>query len=285
MAFPTPKAPDPSSTDTSVDAAAQSVLRGLARGKVLNAKLRRLLLDALVNESRRDRPTEAGATVSAESRSATEWIGAPSTERGAALAELLRLADALPQGLRPDGAPSLPEKVVAVDRALGEAGIPHAIGGALALAYYGEPRVTIDIDVNVFIAIDNWPEIERALKPLGVDVALDHRELAREKQARLLWDRNPVHLFFSFDALHEEMATATRSVPFAGTEIPIVAPEHLVVRKAMLDRPKDWLDIGAILVATEPLDLEQIEGWVRRLAGDDDPRVTKLHQLVDRLLS
>ena len=30
--------------------------------------------------------------------------------------------------------PSLPEKVVAIDRALAE--VPHAFGGALALAYY-----------------------------------------------------------------------------------------------------------------------------------------------------
>jgi len=44
--------------------------------------------------------------------------------------------------------PSLPEKVVAIDSAL--TGLPHAFGGALALAYYAEPRATVDIDVNVF---------------------------------------------------------------------------------------------------------------------------------------
>jgi hypothetical protein len=44
---------------------------------------------------------------------------------------------------------SLPEKIVAIDEALAE--IPHAFGGALALAYYAEPRATVDIDINVFI--------------------------------------------------------------------------------------------------------------------------------------
>ena len=72
------------------------------------------------------------------------------------------------------------------------------------------------------------------------------------------------------------MPKAIRRVPFAGTEIPIVAPEHLVIRKAMLDRTKDWLDIEAILHASGPLDLAEIESWLRRLAGDGDHRVTKL---------
>ena len=74
-------------------------------------------------------------------------------------------------------------------------------------------------------------------------------------------------------------------MPFAGTTIPIVAPEHLVVRKAMLDRPKDWPDIEAILITTRPLDLAEIESWVRRLAGENDPRVTKLRGLIRRSLS
>ena len=71
-------------------------------------------------------------------------------------------------------------------------------------------------------------------------------------------------------------------MPFAGETIPLVAPEHLIVRKAMLGRPKDWLDIEAILIATERSTCAEIEGWATRLAGPEDPRVTKLHQLIRR---
>jgi hypothetical protein len=155
---------------------------------------------------------------------AEEWIGASPTARGAALADLLDLADAFPQSRRYEGSPSLVDKVIAVDRALSAAALPHAFGGGLALAYYGEPRVTIDIDVNVFVPIDRWPEVEGALEPLPIDLGLDPKELAEERQARLPWDLNPVHLFFSYDDLHAEMPQAIRRVPFAGAEIPIVAP-------------------------------------------------------------
>jgi len=212
----------------------------------------------------------------------TSWIRTSAAERGAALADLLDLGDALPQGLRSHGAPSLVEKVLAVDQALAGAEVPHAIGGAIALAYYGEPRVTVDIDANVFVPADRWPEIAQALAALGIDVDLDERELARHKEARLPWDRNPVHLFFSEDALHEAMPAAVRRVPFTRSTIPIVSPEHLIIRKAMLDRPKDWLDIETILAAGEPLDLEEVRTWLTRLAGRDDPRLTKLHGIVLR---
>jgi len=184
---------------------------------------------------------------------------------------------------RSDSSPSLPEKVVAIHQSLAAAKVPHAIGGALALAYYAEPRATIDVDVNVFVPTERWPDVRNALSPLGVDVDLDVEELERDGQARLWWDRNPVDLFFSYDPFHEEMKRRARRVPFAGTTIPILAPEHLVVCKAMFDRPKDWLDIEQILVATSPLDVNEIESWLHRMVGDDDPRLEKLREIRENL--
>lgn len=181
------------------------------------------------------------------------------------------------------GGISLPEKVVAIHAALGGAKIPHAIGGAVALAYYAEPRATVDVDVNVFVPTDRWPDVRAALAPLGVDVELDESALARAGQVRLRWGRNPVDLFFSYDPLHDEMKEATRRVPFADGRIPILAPEHLAICKAIFDRPKDWLDIEAMLVVTEPLDLGAIESWLTRLVGADDERLGKLDGLLRKL--
>lgn len=173
--------------------------------------------------------------------------------------------------------------MLAIDRALKEARIPHAIGGALALAYYAEPRTTIDVDVNVFVPTGRWPDVRDALAPLGVDVTVDDAALERDGQVRLWWDRNPVDLFFSYDPFHDEMRRAARKVPFADATIPILAPEHLTVCKAMFDRPKDWIDIEQILVATSPLDLAEIEDWLTRMVGDQDHRMQKLRELEDRL--
>lgn len=135
---------------------------------------------------------------------------------------------------------SLSDKVTAVHRSLEEAGVPHAFGGALALAYYAEPRETQDIDVNVFVP-------------------------AQQSEVKLDWEGTPVHFFFSCDPLHEEMERSIREVPFDDGTIPLVSPEHLIIRKTLLDRPKDRQDIEAILAVT-PVDQEKINIWIRRLS-------------------
>ena len=182
-----------------------------------------------------------------------------------------------------NSSPSLPEKVLAIHGALAGARIPHAIGGALALAYYAEPRATIDVDVNVFVAVNRWPEVRDALEPLGVNVAVDEQALERDGQVRLWWERNPVDVFFAYDPFHEEMRSAARRVPFAGKTIPILAPEHLAVCKAMFDRPKDWIDIEQMIVATDPLDLPEVEAWLEAMVGESNQRLSRLREITARL--
>jgi hypothetical protein len=173
---------------------------------------------------------------------------------------------------------TLPEKIVAIDRAL--AGVPHAFGGALALAYYAEPRATIDIDLNVFLPVTEAAPVIERLEAVGAagDVPMD--VLARDGQVRLWWDRNPIDLFFSYDAFHDAAQAAVRVVPFAGTEIPILAADHLVVCKAVFDRPKDWVDIDAVRAAGTALDAGEVLRWVSRITGPDDARFARIARVL-----
>ena len=182
--------------------------------------------------------------------------------------------------------PSLPEKIIAIDRALASARIPHAFGGALALAYYAEPRATIDIDLNVFVPTTRIDEVNFALEPLGVS-ALESDEdrfaLERDGQCRIWWGRTPVDLFFSYDEVHNAMREGARRVPFGENELEVLGPEHLVVCKAYYDRTKDWMDIEQILVASEHFDVEEVTRWLQRLVGDEDPRKQRFDDLIGEL--
>jgi hypothetical protein len=178
--------------------------------------------------------------------------------------------------------PTLPERVVALHDALTH--LPHAFGGALALAYYAEPRATIDIDLNVFVSADRYADVAAPLIALGVhaDEPDAVAAVTRDGQTRVMWDATPIDLFFSYDAFHDAAAAACRSVPFADSTIAILAPEHLVVCKVVFDRAKDWVDIDAMIEADIALDAAEVLRWVGRIAGDTDARYQRIASVLTR---
>lgn len=177
---------------------------------------------------------------------------------------------------------SLPDKIVAVHGALHAASIPHAFGGALALAWCtGAPRGTVDIDVNVLLPPDRVAEVVAAL-PEQVAVpegAVDH--LVRGGQARLWWDRTPVDVFLNTTEFHEGLADRVRLEAFAGATVPFLGCTDLAVFKAFLDRSKDWVDLEE-MVGAGTLDVERVLGVLVRHLGGDDPRIERLRALAVR---
>lgn len=181
---------------------------------------------------------------------------------------------------------SLPEKIVAIDERLDEVRIPHAFGGALALAYCAEPRATIDIDLNLFVPATQIDDVNYALSPLGVEPLESEDDLAaleRDGQCRRWWGRTPVDLFFAYDDVHEAMRRAARRVPFGDAELEVLSPEHLVICKACFDRSKDWVDIEQILTLSEHFDVEEVDGWLERMLGDRDQRKQRFDELAAEL--
>jgi hypothetical protein len=177
---------------------------------------------------------------------------------------------------------SLAQRVVALHQALRT--VPHAFGGALSLAYHAEPRGTIDIDLNVFVSDDRFADVAGPLARLGVAVADPAIEelVHRDGQVRVMWDATPIDLFFAYDPFHRSAAAAIQVVPFADVTIPILSADHLVVCKAVFNRPKDWIDISAIVAAETPIDAAEVLRWVGRIAGDEDPRYERIAAVLTR---
>lgn len=169
---------------------------------------------------------------------------------------------------------SLPERIVAVHRAFRT--VPHAFGGALALAYYAEPRATRDIDCNVFIPASAAHKALTPLAKLGVDVEAAAEVAERDGQVRVFWNTTPIDLFFSYDRFHDAALDSIITVPFASTAIPILSATHLAVCKVVFNRPKDWVDLDAMLEHGTAIGAHDALKWVGRICGDDDPRFVRL---------
>jgi len=168
---------------------------------------------------------------------------------------------------------TLTERIVALHAALDGAGIPHAFGGALALAFCtAEPRGTRDIDVNAFLSPDDVDRLLAAL-PAGVSATdADRRALAIDAQARLWWDDTPVDVFLSNHPFHDHAEADRRFVAFAGIErLPVLACQDLAVFKAVHARPKDVVDV-ATMVAIGSVDLGALVRSVGALLDHADAR-------------
>jgi hypothetical protein len=98
----------------------------------------------------------------------------------------------------------------------------------------------------------------------------------------VMWDGTPIDLFFAYAEFHDAVGAARRVVPFAAGTIPVLGPEHLVVCKAVFNRPKDWVDIDAMLADGTPLDTAEVLRWVGRIAGDGDPRYDRVAAVLTR---
>lgn len=173
----------------------------------------------------------------------------------------------------------LPERIVLLDRALEQAGIDHAFGGALALAWCTErARGTIDIDLNVFSGVDRTREVFTAL-PAGVrwDEA-DVRRMETEGQIRLWWDGTPVDLFLNTTDFHRQLADRTHTELFAGAEVPFLSCTDLAVFKAFFNRTKDWADLEE-MIEVGTLDVDRALGVLVRYLGPTDQRVERLRSL------
>lgn len=177
---------------------------------------------------------------------------------------------------------TLAQRVSALESALAE--VPHAFGGALALAYYADPRATVDIDLNVFVPPDRFEEVAGPLGRLGAAAESPTVEalVRRDGQARVMWDATPIDLFFSYDPFHDAARRARHTVPFGDGTIPILAAAHLVVCKVVFNRPKDWVDIDAMVAAGAEIDAAEVLRWVARIVGDEDPRYDRIAAILTR---
>jgi len=170
----------------------------------------------------------------------------------------------------------LPGRIVAVHRGLDEAAMPHAFGGALALAWCTQrARGTIDIDLNVFVGVDRLADVLDALPTEVVATPADVALLERDGQARLWWDRTPVDLFLDTTDFHRAAAGRCRWEDFGGVLLPFLACADLAVFKAFFDRTKDWADLEE-MAAAGTLDADRVVGVLVRHLGADDPRVARV---------
>jgi len=162
-------------------------------------------------------------------------------------------------------------------------GQEYALGGAIALGYWGVPRGTVDVDVTVFLPAERPTECVWLLQEIGCEFsAATALEALREHGfCRVRFAGIDVDVFVPIIPFYEAARARRKSVELAGRSIVIWDAESLAVFKMMFFRRKDLADIEQIL-RTQRATFDR--AWVREqlaaMYGTRDPRLSAWDDLV-----
>lgn len=158
----------------------------------------------------------------------------------------------------------------------------YALGGAIALGFWAEPRGTLDVDVTLYLPLDDAAGCMELLAKIGCQ--FDHRrteDMLNQHgfcQVQLLGIR--LDVFLPISPFYEAAKRRRREVPIGSRSAYIWDAETLCVFKMMFFRQKDLVDIQSILRSQgASLDREWIEKSLLELYGQRDPRITRWREL------
>lgn len=181
-----------------------------------------------------------------------------------------------------------PELFLLFVRPLNRAGIRYVVSGSVAAIFYGEPRLTHDVDFVVFLnandvqrLIEVFPAKDFYLPPKEAMLA----ETAREQKGHF----NLIHHDTGFkadlyptgrDELNAWAFRGKRSIEFEGESVTLAPPEYVILRKLEYYREghaeKHLRDIRAMLaVSGEQLDQSVLNEWIQRRGLETEWRQVK----------
>ena len=141
------------------------------------------------------------------------------------------------------------DELRSVVRALDGAGVDYALVGGLAVAVWGAPRATRDIDL--LIQPDSLPRAMAAARECGFTLEalpFEFRDGTRlQRVSKVDADGNLATVDFMLVDRNLASAWAGRvRLPFAGCDIVVIGREALVAMKALAGRPQDIADIQSL---------------------------------------
>lgn len=134
--------------------------------------------------------------------------------------------------------------------ALRQCGNRWYLFGAQAVAVWGRPRLSADVDITASIACPH-DELVAAMQAAGFDLRVADWSafLARTRVLPLVHRATelPLDVVIAGPGLEEEFLDRAKAVDLAGTIVPVISPEDLVVTKLLAGRTKDVEDVSTII--------------------------------------
>lgn len=180
----------------------------------------------------------------------------------------------------PADLPALADVVLRLGRIFERLDVPYAIGGAVAVSFWGVPRTTQDADCLVAVPAVAYQRLADALtaegfmidgakapEPVTVEALL--QQVRDDRFMTLVRRATSVELFVPVVPLQDSILERAVGRSFHGHTIRVTTPEDLILLKMAFHRHKDLQDIKGILhVQRGHLDIAYLRHWSARMLED-----------------
>lgn len=171
-----------------------------------------------------------------------------------------------------------------IQQKLEGAGIPSVAIGGLAVSFWGEPRLTRDVDVKVLLSREERSRLLALLTDF-TPLNADPDEALRRNGVAFFHDASGIRLDLMLaDTVFDEtvIGRAKQVTAGLGLAVRVCTAEDLLVYKLVSLRPRDHADCETIIKRQgDKLDDAYVENWLREfeLALDDSTLIQEFRRL------
>lgn len=160
------------------------------------------------------------------------------------------------------------EKILSqIGVSLNKHNLPYMVVGGQAVLFYGEPRLTRDIDITLGVDVDHLRDVlavvqELNLKPLPKEI----ESFVRQTMVLPALDEHTgIRVDFIFSSTPYETGAIKRAkrVKIMGQEVNLASPEDLIIHKIFAGRPRDIEDVRSVLLKNRDVDIQYIREWLK----------------------
>jgi hypothetical protein len=169
-----------------------------------------------------------------------------------------------------------------VAMALERRGQDYALGGAIALGYWAQPRGTLDVDITLFLPSDRPSESVWLLQEIGCELQASAAlaSLREHGFCQVQYGGRRLDVFLPIIPFYELARARRQRVPLRDGQAFVWDAATLCVFKMMFFRRKDLADVEQVLHAQrERLDRAWIRSQLEAIFGTRDPRLAEWDEL------
>lgn len=158
----------------------------------------------------------------------------------------------------------------------------YALGGAIALGYWGAPRGTVHVDLTIYLPPERPSECIWLLREIGCDVPASEAASSLREYGfcTVMFARMRLDIFLPTVPFYEVARTRRRRLELAGQPIMAWDAETLVVFKLMFFRRKDLADVEQVLrTQGEQFDRAWVRAQLAGMYGGGDARLAAWDEL------